>query len=164
MASNSDWPLLATDLQLLEAELEERRHELSREADSSKKHFLFAQWIAVIGGVVLVALGAVGTALSASGNASPGDVQLVPIIGAVLSLVIGVFVLIGREMDWQREWLDKRAASEKLKHEYYFFLGRVRGYGKTDNPEVLLRQRLRAVERDLVRRSLSGKGATDEHE
>lgn len=140
---SSKWPALKQDLATLDTEITKKRRKLSTEATRNKNLFLYSQALVVVAGVVMVGLGALRAAL--------GEDILWPVAAeAVLSFVIGVLVLLSREMSWQKQWLHRRVASETLKTEFFYFLGRVDEYSEADDPVKLLRQRVWQVERRLM--------------
>jgi hypothetical protein len=137
---------LEADLQVLER-YEAKRGEYSKQAGDAKKSFYRTQWIAVLGGVMLVGLGAAGLGLPAESTAA----TVINVVEAFVGAIVGGYVLFAREKDSQREWLGSRSASEALKHQFVYFLGRVGRYGETDDPQEELEQQVRFIDRQYRR-------------
>lgn len=159
MSEQKQWPKLAEDLAVLEEVLETKRHQLSAEANRYKRRFNTSQWWVVLGGIVLIALSATEAALrgdpktlEAMQRVLGENLVALTIVKAIWGFVLGVIVLLGQEMGWQREWLDRRVASEEMKHEYYYFLGRVGEYGAAEDPVRLLKRRVQNVEEELQKK------------
>lgn len=161
MDSSKKWPILADDLDYLDENLRTKRKVHSERAGTLKRNYVNTQRVSIVLGVVLIGLGAAGPALSGMPEGDPAIAQMwLAIIGAVISFLIGFFVLIEQELDLQREWLDKRRASEAMKHERFYFLGRVEDYHKVQNPQTLLDRRLREIEDELALGDMSGDGSS----
>jgi cell division protein FtsW (lipid II flippase) len=144
----SEYSMLNEDLEILEEEIEKRRHEMSKLAGRNKKRFLFCQWTVVFAGVILVGLGAAINALGEEG-------RILVLVQAIISFVAAAMTLLLREADWQKRWLCQRGASEKLKSEYFLFLGRVGEYSQ-DNRVQVLRSRVASIDEQLFN-ALTGK-------
>jgi hypothetical protein len=136
---------LAADLQVLKKFEDEQRKSLSERARATRRWFDWSQWIGILGNVLLIGLGAMQAGLPQQSQLNP----YLTVTASVLGLIVGGFVLAGRELGWQREWLGTRAASEALKHEFFHFLGRVGPYGEAQDPQLTLRKRLLLVEEEL---------------
>lgn len=136
-----DYPLLAEDLAALNTHLDQRRQEIRNKADQNQRLFYGTQIAVLIGGVVLVSLGALqGTMFQES--------LMLAWINAGVGFFLGLLVLAERELRFQKRWLKATKASEQMKQERFRFLGRVGDYA-TDDPVRVLRRRVNEIEEEL---------------
>jgi Protein of unknown function (DUF4231) len=117
-------PALEEDFAVLDRELLPRFQELDRTALQAQNQFRLEQVVLILGGVVAVVLGALQGALREA--AWPGVVEA--LVGGLLA-VVGVRT---RELHAQRRYLTSRVKAERLRGEYFRFLGRVGEYAGAD--------------------------------
>jgi hypothetical protein len=125
-------PALEDDFAVLDRELMPRFQELDRTALRAQNQFRLEQVILLLGGVLAVMLGALQGALRDA--AWPGVVE--GLVGVLLA-VVGVRT---RELHAQRRYLTCRVKAERLRGEFFRFLGRVDEYAGADRNRRLVGQ------------------------
>jgi Protein of unknown function (DUF4231) len=123
---------LEEDFAVLDRELLPRFRELDRTALRAQNQFRLEQVVLILGGVLAVVLGALQGALRDA--AWPGVAEAV--VGGLLA-VVGVRT---RELHAQRRYLTSRVKAERLRGEYFRYLGRVGQYAGVDRNRRLAGQ------------------------
>jgi hypothetical protein len=90
--------------------------------------------LVIVGGAAATSLGAVQAALG-------GGVPVIGITEAVLAGALAASVTYVRARQAQREYFTTRLKAERLRGEYFLFLGRVHPYDLDDAKERVLRLR-----------------------
>jgi Protein of unknown function (DUF4231) len=134
-------PDLEPDLATLDRELLPRYHALDRRALRAQNAFRLGQLVLILGGVAATTLGAVQAALG-GGHLAVGVVQ------AAVAFALGVAVVYLQQGHVQSDYLTARIQAERLRSEYFQFLGRVAPYDDAgdDARVVRLRRRVREIE------------------
>lgn len=127
-------PALGPDFEILARELLPDFFELDEAALRAENTFRLGQLFVIVGGAVATALGAVQAALG--GGVTPIGITEALVAGAVAGAVSYV-----RGRDAQREYFTSRLKAERLRGEYFLFLGRVPPYDTDDDDERLARLR-----------------------
>lgn len=128
-------PALAPDLEILEGELLPDFYELDESALRAENMFRLGQLFVIVGGAAATSLGAVQAALG-------GGVTAIGIAEALVAGALAGAVSYIRGRDAQRDYFTSRLKAERLRGEYFLFLGRVRPYDTDDDDERLARLRL----------------------
>ena len=114
-------PALADDLEILDRELLPDFYELDEGAQRAQNTYRLGQVFVILGGAAATALGAVQTALG-GGNVVIGIAEAL-VSGALTG---GVAYVRGRQA--QHEYFTTRLKAERLRGEYFLFLGRLEPY------------------------------------
>jgi cell division protein FtsW (lipid II flippase) len=136
-----DYSELKDDLDTLKKYVDERRTVIRTKADALKSQYYWSQMLVLFGGVLLVILGTIQATLTEESIIFTGA-------NAIIGFALGLVVLFGRELKFQRRWLKATNASEQMKQERFRFLGRIGEYGSAD-PVKVLRRRLDEIEEEL---------------
>jgi hypothetical protein len=139
-AVRAEHPTLADDFAVLDAELVPHFDELDTSALRAQNSFRLGQLFLLVGGTTATSLGAVQAAL--------GGGQIV--VGAAEALVAAVLTVTAgyiRARNAQREYFDTRLEAERLRGEYFLFLGRLAPYDVEDAEErrELLREQIAVI-------------------
>lgn len=127
-------PALGPDFELLERELLPDFYELDEAALRAENTFHVGQLFVIVGGATATALGAVQAGLG-------GGVTAIGIAEALVAGALAGAVSYVRGQDAQRDYLTSRLKAERLRCEYFLFLGRVRPYHTDDDDDRLARLR-----------------------
>ena len=127
-------PALAEDFDVLDRELLPDFYELDEGALRAQNTFRLGQLFVILGGSAATALGAVQAALG-------GGVTEIGVAEALVAGTLAAAVAYVRGRQAQREYFTTRLKAERLRGEYFLFLGRVSPYDLDDDHERL--QRLR---------------------
>jgi Protein of unknown function (DUF4231) len=129
------YPELKGDLATLEQELAPQLKELDLEALRNQHGFRLGQVLLIFGGLIATVLGAVQAAQHHAAWAGITEAIILAVLGAV-------FRLVG-DLNLKENYLDQRLKAERLRAEFFFFLGRTGQYGTLDSEAArrLLRQR-----------------------
>ena|SRR5215468_9589005 len=134
----ADYPVLATDLRVWLNELEPRFRRLDHQAQILQNQFWRQNLALIMGGLVATTLGAVQAAVG-------GGIVGIAVAQAVLTgLLAGLAVLI-RSRRAQQGYLTARLRAERIKSEFFTFLGKAGDYG-ADDRLVRLRRRVADIE------------------
>jgi SMODS and SLOG-associating 2TM effector domain 3 len=129
----AEFPALADDLAMWTEELEPRFRRLDHGAQVLQNQFWRQNLTLIIGGLVATALGATQAAMG-------GGVAGLAAAQAVLTgLLVGMAVLI-RSRRAQQRYLTARLQAERIKSEFFLFLGRAGDYASGDRAGMLRRQ------------------------
>jgi hypothetical protein len=127
-------PALGPDFEILERELMPDFFEQDEAALRAENTFHLGQLFVILGGAAATALGAVQAALG-------GGVTSIGIAEALVAGALAGAVSYVRGRDAQRDYLTSRLKAERLRGEYFLFLGRVRPYDTDDDDDRLARLR-----------------------
>jgi hypothetical protein len=127
-------PALAEDFDVLERELLPDFYELDEGALRAQNTFRLGQLFVIVGGAAATSLGAVQAALG-------GGVTEIGIAEALVAGALAATVAYVRGRQAQREYFTVRLKAERLRGEYFLFLGRVPPYDVGDDGERLRRLR-----------------------
>lgn len=127
-------PALAEDFDVLDRELLPDFYELDEGALRAQNTFRLGQLFVIVGGAAATSLGAVQAALG-------GGVTEIGIAEALVAGTLAAAVAYVRERQAQREYFTTRLKAERLRGEYFLFLGRVPPYDLDDDAERLRRLR-----------------------
>jgi Protein of unknown function (DUF4231) len=127
-------PVLEPDLRILDRELLTDFYELDEAALRAENTFHLGQLFVIVGGATATALGVVQAALG-------GGVTALGIAEALVAGVLAGAVSYVRGQDAQRDYFTSRLKAERLRGEYFLFLGRVRPYDTDDDANRLARLR-----------------------
>jgi hypothetical protein len=128
-----EYPALSADLALWREQLESRFRKLDHRAQILQNQFWRQHVALIIGGLVATSLGAIQAALGA------GVVGLAVAQAVLTGLLAGLTVVI-RSRRAQQGYLEARLRAERLKSEFFLFLGRVGDYAAGDPVARLQRQ------------------------
>lgn len=135
-------PDLEAEFATLERELVPTFTALDRDAMRAQNAFRLGQLVLILGGLTATVLGAVQAALG-------GGVLWVGLVQAVVAGALGAAVVYLQLGHTQREYLTKRVKAERLRGEYFQFLGRLAPYDEGDDTARAARLRRRVSEVDL---------------
>ncbi len=132
------YPALATDLRVWLDELEPRFRRLDHQAQILQNQFWRQNLTLIVGGLVATCLGAVQAAVG-------GGIVGLAVAQAVLTgLLAGLTVLI-RSRRAQQGYLTARLRAERIKSEFFLFLGKAGDYG-ADDRVARIRQQVDDIE------------------
>jgi hypothetical protein len=134
-------PALQPDFDVLEAELLPTFYELDENALRAQNDFRLGQLLIIVGSTVATALGAVQAALG-------GGITEIGVAEALVAGALAAIVAFVRGREAQKEYFTARLKAERLRGEYFFFLGRVTPYDIDDDEErrLLLHRRVAQIE------------------
>jgi Protein of unknown function (DUF4231) len=127
-------PALGADFDVLDDELLPLFYELDEGALRAQNDFRLGQLLVIVGGAAATALGAVQAALG-------GGVTEIGIAEALVAGALAAVVAHVRGRQAQKEYFTTRLKAERLRGEYFLFLGRVEPYDAADDDERRLRLR-----------------------
>jgi len=135
------WPALEEDFTTLDEILVPVYDELDADALRAQNSFRRGQVMLIGGGSVATALGAVQAALG-------GGSLAIGILGAIVAGFLATVTTIVRAQDAQKQYFTTRLKAERLRGEYFLFLGRVAPYDDADQAKrrAALRNQVDAIE------------------
>lgn len=134
----ASYPELAVDLELWISEVEPRFRRLDQRALMLQNQFWLQNVALIMGGLLATSIGAVQAAVG-------GGIAALAAVQAILTgLLAGLTVLI-RSRRAQYGYLTARLKAERVKSEFFLFLGRVGNYA-ADDPVLRLRQQIDDIE------------------
>lgn len=142
--AESRYPLLASDLRVWRDEYADGFRELDHRAQLLQQRFWRQQVTLIFGGLLATVLGAVQAARGV-GNAPIAVAQAI-----VTGFLAGLAALV-RSRGSQQGYLTARLQAERIKSEFFLFLGRVGGYARADREDRLRQQVLDIAEAEEVR-------------
>ena len=119
-------PELATDFDTLAKELMPHFRELDAKALRLQNEFRLEQVLLILGGTLATILGVLQASLGAVWSG---------IIESVLAAVLSAIAMRAKTMRAQQGYFTERLKAEKLRAEYFLFLGRIGNYA--EGPERL---------------------------
>jgi len=134
-------PDLQPDLATLDRELVPTFSQLDRNAMHAQNGFRLGQLVLILGGLAATTLGAVQAALG-------GGALAIGIVQAVVAFVLGAAVVYLQQGQAQRDYFTERVKAERLRGEYFQFLGRLAPYDEGDDDARVerLRRRVREIQ------------------
>ena len=134
-------PAFEGDVAVLERELVPRFRTLDEGSLRAQNAFRLGQLTLILGGAAATALGAVHAGLG-------GGVLALGVVEAVVTGILAGMVEYLRRRNLQREYFTNRLKAERLRAEYFLFLGRIGSYAAADDDERgrRLRRRLNEIE------------------
>lgn len=134
-------PALAEDFEVLDQELLPLYYKLDEEALQAQNSFRLGQVMVILGGALATALGAIQAALG-------GGVTEIGVAEAIVAGALAAVVAYVRGRQAQREYFTTRLKAERLRKEYFVFLGRVDPYDSDDAEErrTLLHREVARIE------------------
>jgi hypothetical protein len=130
-------PALAQEFEVLDRELVPDFYDLDEAALRAQNTFRLGQLLVIIGGAAATALGAVQAALG-------GGVTEIGVAEAIVAGALAAAVAYVRGSEAQREYFTTRLKAERLRGEYFLFLGHLPPYDH-DDPEERVRRLRREV-------------------
>jgi len=127
------YPQLTDDLAVWSDVLRLRFRRLDHTAQVLQNQFWRQNVVLVMGGLVATSIGVVQAALG-------GGVVGLAVAQAVLTGALAGLAVLIRSGRAQRGYLTARLKAERIKSEYFMFLGRVGSYGGPDRQAALLEQ------------------------
>ena len=121
------------DFETLERELMPYFRELDNEALRGQNGYRWTYIILIFGGALVTILGIVQIAIQAPGIA---------IGGAIVAVVLGAATTAARSSNHQAHYLNARLAAERLRSEYFLFLGHLGEYTNEQDRVQKLIQRV----------------------
>jgi Protein of unknown function (DUF4231) len=131
--ADARYPLLAADFRLWREELERPFRRLDHDAQVLQHQFWRQQVALIAGGLLATVL---GTVQAVSG----GGVPAVAAAQAVLTGFLAGLTTLTRGRRAQRGYLTARLKAERIKSEFFLFLGRTGAYGGSDREQRLREQ------------------------
>jgi hypothetical protein len=128
------YPELASDFAILDQELMPRFYELDNQALKAQNQFRLEQLVLVIGSAIATILGGLQGAFT--NTPWPG------LLEGLLAVVLTVVAVRTRELRAQRHYLVSRVKAERLRGEYFLFLGRVGDYADRERRNRRLAERV----------------------
>ena len=122
MEAQKESPLFADDFKTLEQELMPHFRELDAEALGVQNQFRLDQVTLILGGALAAILGVVHASLGGAAAVWAG------IIESVLAATLSAVALRLQGTHAQERYFSDRLKAEKLRSEYFLFLGRVGTY------------------------------------
>jgi Protein of unknown function (DUF4231) len=134
-------PALAEEFEVLDRELLPTFHELDQTALRAQNTFRRGQLFVIVGGLAAASLGAAQAAVG-------GGVLAIGIAEALCAGTLAAVTTYARGRRPQEEYLTARLKAERLRGEYFLFLGRVDPYDASgkDARVQTLRRRVAAIE------------------
>jgi hypothetical protein len=132
-----NYTAFAEDFELLEEHLMPSFRTFDNEALRAQNQFYLEQLVLIFGAAAAAVLGAVQTSLTDA--AWPG------IIEAVLGATLAAVALRARQLGAQRKYLRNRLKAERLRGEYFMFVGRVGDYADEQTRVRRLRETVALV-------------------
>jgi len=139
-AARSDYPAFAEDFITLDTELMKQFRELDNEAQRRQNWYRWMYIILVLGGALTTILLIVQIAfISITGF---------DLAGAVLAAVLGTATAISRSFKHHEHYLNARLAAERLRSEYFLFLGHIGQYADDQHRVQNLRFRVNEIHKE----------------
>lgn len=129
------YPEIAADVAVLDRELMPAFRRVDNHALHDQNTFYLVQFAFSLGAVLATALGAVHAALG-------GGVLAIGLLETTISGALGAGALRAYSQGAQRSYYTKRLQAERLRGEYFLFLGRIGPYARAADPHIVLRQRV----------------------
>lgn len=128
----SKYPTFAEDFETLERELMPYFRELDTEALRRQNLYRWMYVILIFGGTLATILGIVQIAFI--------DSAWIGIVGAILAALLGTVISLSSRFNHHEHYLNARLAAERLRSEYFMFLGQFDQYAnKQDRIQKLIR-------------------------
>ncbi len=132
-AERSNYPTFAEDFETLERALMPNFRELDNEALLRQNWYRWMYIILIFGGTLATILGIVQIAFM--------DTAWIGIIGAIVAALLGGVIALSRAFNHHERYLNARLAAERLRSEYFLFLGQFGQYSdKQDRIQKLIQR------------------------
>lgn len=139
-AARSNYTAFTEDFITLDAELMAQFRQLDNEAQRRQNWYRWMYIILVLGGALTTILLVLQIAfISISGF---------DLAGAVLAAILVAATAISRSFKHHEHYLDARLAAERLRSEYFLFLGHIDSYADDQNRILNLRSRVNEILRE----------------
>lgn len=139
-ADRSSYPAFTEDFITLDAELMTQFRQLDNEAQRRQNWYRWMYIILVLGGALTTILLILQIAfISISGF---------DLAGAVLAAILGTATTISRSFKHHEHYLNARLAAERLRGEYFLFLGHLEAYADDQHRVLNLRSRVNDIYRE----------------
>ncbi len=132
------YPDLAADFAVLDDELMEHFRQADTAALGEQNTFYLTQFAFATGAVVATILGAIQAAVA-------GGEPYIGIAEAGLTAFLGAGALVAFSQGAQRAYYSKRLVAERLRSEYFLFLGHIAPYANPAHRLATLRQRVAEI-------------------
>jgi hypothetical protein len=130
----SNYPAFAEDFKTLERELMPYFHELDNESFRRQNWYRRMYIILIFGGALVTILGIVQIAFI--------NTVWIGIAGAIVALALGSVTTYSRTFKHHERYLNARLVAERLRSEYFLFLGRLGQYANDQDRIQELRKRV----------------------
>ena len=136
-AVRSSYPAFTEDFITLDAELMAQFRQLDNEAQRRQNWYRWMYVILVLGGALTTILLILQIAfISITGF---------DLAGAVLAAILGTATTISRSFKHHEHYLNARLAAERLRSEYFLFLGHLGSYADDQNSLLNIRSRVNEI-------------------
>ena len=126
------YPAFADDFKTLDKELMPIFRDFDHEALRSQNTYRGMYVFLILGGALVTIVGIVQIAFI--------DTTWIGIVGSVVALVVGVVTSLLSRFNYQKRYLNARLTAERLRSEYFLFLGRFDHYDDQDRVRKLKRR------------------------
>ncbi len=133
LKERSQYPAFIEDFKTLDRELMPYFRELDNEALQGQNGYRWTYIILIFGGALVTILGIVQIAIQALGIA---------LGGAIVAVILGATTTVARTFNHQARYLNARLAAERLRSEYFLFLGHFGEYASEQDRGQKLIQRV----------------------
>ncbi len=123
------YPAFADDFKMLDDQLIPIFRDFDNEALISQNAYRRMYVILILGGALVTILGIVQIALI--------DTAWIGIVGSVVALALGVVTTLSSRLNYQKRYLNARLTAERLRSEYFLFVGRFDQYDDQDRIQKL---------------------------
>lgn len=131
------YPVFADDFETLDHELIPFFRDFDNEALRSQNAYRGMYVVLILGGALVTILGIAQIAFS--------DTSGIGIAGSVVALVLGVVTTLSSRFNHQKRYLNARLSAERLRGEYFLFLGRFEPYANDQERLQKLKKRVAAI-------------------
>jgi Protein of unknown function (DUF4231) len=114
------YPAFAADFKTLDDELIPFFRDFDNEALRNQNAYRGMYVILILGSALVTILGIIQIALI--------DTSWIGIVGSVVALILGVVTTMSSRFNYQKRYLNARLSAERLRSEYFLFLGRLDQY------------------------------------
>lgn len=139
--AQAQYPALKNDFDILEQQLMSNFRNLDNQALQAQNQFRLQQFILIVGGVLTSAFGAVQAALS-------GKARWPGVTEAIIAIALTAVSFIAQQTKSQKKYFSSRLKAERLRGEYFLFLGRMGGYKDDSNRVQNLILRVSEIEQE----------------
>jgi Protein of unknown function (DUF4231) len=123
------YPAFADDFKTLDDVLTPIFRDFDHEALRSQNTYRGMYVILILGGAFVTIVGIVQIAFI--------DTAWIGIVGSVVALVVGVVTSLSSRLNYQKRYLNARLTAERLRSEYFLFLGRFDHYDDQNRVQKL---------------------------
>jgi Protein of unknown function (DUF4231) len=137
LKDRSNYPSFAADFELLDKELIPRFYELDKEALRHQNHYRWMYVVLICGSSVATILGITQLALR--------DIEILGILGAIVAAGLAIATFAVRSFNCHERYLNTRLAAERLRSEYFLFLGHYKPYENAQDRTLQLRRSVKDI-------------------